>query len=241
VVKLMELIIGVCDDQKEQIELINNYLMKFKEKFEIKFINTDDPLEFLSLLKEDKPDLVFLDIDMEKLDGIKLGKKIKKKYNDSVIIYITAYEKFALEAFKVRAFHYLIKPVTAEKIREVFKEAVSLLKKENRENKYYAVKKKGEYIYLDYEDIYYFEKVRHKIKVCTVKEDILFYGTFKKLQRKIDMDYFIRCHQGYIVNISKIKAYRKQMLTLKENLKKIPVSRSHIGEVKDMLEKKLFS
>ena len=55
------------------------------------------------------------------------------------------------------------------------------------------------------------------------------------------MDYFIRCHQGYIINISKIKAYRKQMLTLKENFKKIPVSRSHIGEVKDMLEKKLFS
>lgn len=238
---IMELIIGICDDCKEQIDLINNYLMNFKDEFEIKVISSTVPLQFFSRLKGHKPDLVFLDIDMEELNGIELGKKIKEEYSNTVIIYITAYEEYALEAFRVRAFHYLIKPVTAEKISQVFKEAVSQIKKDNIEKRYYTVKKKGEYINFEYDDIYYFEKVRHRIKICTINREITFYGTFKKLVQKIDMEFFIRCHQGYIVNKSKIRAYRDQMLLLNENLKKIPVSRSHISDVKNMMEDKLFS
>ncbi len=238
--EIMELIIGICDDSKEQIELIKGYLLQFRDKFKMKIISSTEPLNFFHKLDEYRPDLVFLDIDMEGIDGIQLGEKIKEEYSETIIIYITAYEKYALEAFRVRAFHYLVKPVTAQKFSHVFREAISLLKKDYNNNKYYTVKKKGEYINLNYENIYYFEKVRHKVKICTINGDISFYGTFKKLQHEIDMDFFIRCHQGYIVNISKVRAYRDQELILEGNLKEIPVSRSHIREVKKMMKNKLF-
>ncbi|HMA60445.1 MAG TPA: LytTR family DNA-binding domain-containing protein [Halanaerobiales bacterium] len=236
----MELIIGICDDCKEQIELVENYLLEFRKSFKINIISSTEPFKFFHKLDEYRPDLVFLDIDMDELDGIKLGERIKKEYSNTIIIYITAYEKYALEAFRVRAFHYLLKPITAEKFSQVFREAISLLKKDYTDNRYYTVKKKGEYISLNYEKIYYFEKVRHRVKLCTLEGDISFYGTFKKLLHEIDMDFFIRCHQGYIVNKNKIRAYRDQMLFLDEKQKKIPVSRSHIKEVKEMMENRLF-
>lgn len=237
----MKLTVGVCDDCEEQIDLIKNYLVTFRDKSKTKIISSTSPARFFSELQNCKPNLVFLDIDMAEIDGIKLGKKIKETYNDAVIIYITAYEKYALEAFRVRAFHYLIKPVTVEKFSEVFKEALLLLKKGNDEDKYFKVKKKGEYINLNYNDIYYFEKIRHKVKIITKNGVISFYGTFKNLQQKLDMNYFVRCHQGYIVNISKIRAYRDQMLSLADGKRKIPVSRSNIKEVKEMMGKRLFS
>ncbi len=236
----MKLVIGICDDCEEQIEIIENQLMEFRDEFKIEVLRSTDPLEFFSELEENRPDLVFLDIDMDKLDGIKLGERIKEKYRDTIIIYITGYEKYALDAFRVRAFHYLIKPVTIEKFSQVFKEATSLLKDDKNDKKNYIVKKKGEYIYLNYDDIYYFEKKRHLVKICTVNGDISFYETFKNLLHEIDMNYFIRCHQGYIVNISKVRAYRDQKLILDENLEEIPVSRSHIKEVKEMVENRLL-
>lgn len=237
----MKFRIGICDDDKEQIALITNYLLELKKDFEIKVISSTDPRKFLTGLKKFEPDLVFLDIDMENLDGIKLGKKIKEKDSDIIIIYITAYEKYALDAFQVRAFHYLVKPITPQKFFRVFKEAAKLFKKNNKTNRFYTVKKKGEYRKIAYKDIFYFEKIGHKIKICTKTGEVFFYQTFKKLMPELDMDFFIRCHQGYIVNISKVKAYRNQKLLLDEDLKEIPVSRSHIKDVKEMMEKRLFS
>ena len=76
----MEFLIGICDDDTEQIKLIKNYVLEFRDEFVIKIISSTDPLAFFSEIRENKPDIIFLDIDMKKIDGIELGKKIKKKY-----------------------------------------------------------------------------------------------------------------------------------------------------------------
>jgi DNA-binding LytR/AlgR family response regulator len=140
-----------------------------------------------------------------------------------------------LEAFRVRAFHYLLKPLTAEKFAQVFQEAVALFKRNAMERpgkKSFTVHRKAEIISLDYDDIDYFEKMGHKIKVHTGEREIEFYGNFIKLLDEIDLDFFAQCHQGYIVNIDKIQGYRDQTLSLKGNLW-IPVSRSYIDSDHD--------
>jgi DNA-binding LytR/AlgR family response regulator len=238
----MPLTIGICDDCPEQIELLRRYLRRFADEFGLTVISSADPVEFLAELKKNQPDLVFLDIDLGEWNGIRLGEKIRAEYEATIIVYITAYETYALEAFRVRAFHYLLKPLTEEKFAKTFQEAVKLFQKNvyaKTAAKSFAVRNKAETIWFDYNDIYYFEKIGHKIKAHTVNRDIEFYENLIKLLDQLDRDFFVQCHQGYIINSAKMRGYRDKTLILEGNLR-IPVSRSYISNIKDMLAKRLF-
>ncbi len=128
----MAFTIGICDDCPEQNELLVQYLNNYQGgngRFTI--LQSTSPENFLMKLEGKKPQLVFLDIDMGEMSGIELGEKIKALYEDIIIVYITAYEKYALEAFQVRAFHYLLKPLTEEKFNHVLAEAVRLIKNDS--------------------------------------------------------------------------------------------------------------
>ena len=106
--------IGICDDNPQQVELLVTYIKKTPGADTFEIIKSTDPEEFLTLAQSRKPQLVFLDIDMGRISGLELGEQIKALYEGTVLVYITAYEKYALEAFGVRAFHYLIKPLTGD-------------------------------------------------------------------------------------------------------------------------------
>ena len=238
----MALTIGICDDCSEQIELLKGYLARLENGRPITIVCSVHPEEFWAELKRNRPDLVFLDVDMHELNGIRLGERIKEEYKTTVIIYITAYEEFALEAFRVRAFHYLLKPLTEEKFARVFDEAVALCREKangTTVKKSFVVQRKDETLYLDYDEIQYFEKVGHKIKVHAGQRAIDYYGNFIKLLEGIDPDFFVKCHQGYIVNIDKIRSYRDKTLFLEGNLA-IPVSRSYVPLIHAILAKKMF-
>ncbi|MEN6326442.1 MAG: LytTR family DNA-binding domain-containing protein [Syntrophomonas sp.] len=234
--------IGICDDCPEQIELFIQYLNNYQNGDEFTIVKSTDPEDFLMKLEVNKPQLVFLDIDMGEMSGIQLGEKIKALYKDTIIVYITAYEKYALEAFRVRAFHYLLKPLTEEKFHYVLEEALRFIKKEsaNEPAKTFTVQTKGEIVCLNYSDILYFEKIGHRIKVHTVNRDIYYYGNLARLIEQIDANSFIQCHQGYIANVDKIRGFRDKTLFLNGNLQ-LPVSRSFAENVKEMLAGRLFA
>lgn len=238
----MAFTIGICDDCPEQIEVLRQYVNRCLGDDEFKIVESTKPEVFLAKLDDNKPQLVFLDIDMGEMSGIELGDKIKTLYKDTIIVYITAHEKYALEAFRVRAFHYLLKPLTIEKFKLVLQEAVKAVKiiNENRPVKILTVQTKGEIICLDYNDIVYFEKAGHRIKVHMENRDIYYYDNFINLLKEIDADLFIQSHQGYIANVDRIRGFRDNTLFLDNNLK-LPVSRSFIENIKKTLVKKLFT
>lgn len=97
--------IGICDDNSEQVELLKQYVESNQSKNEYEIITSGNTVEFWELYKKTKLQIVFLDIDMGSMNGIRPGDKIKTLYKDAIIVYITAHEKYALEAFRVRAFH----------------------------------------------------------------------------------------------------------------------------------------
>jgi len=98
----------------------------------------------------------------------------------------------------------------------------------------------GEIISIFYNDIVFFEKEHHKIRVNYKDKNLEFYGSFKELLNDINNEIFIRCHQGYIVNKNKIRIYKDRTLIMKGNIQ-IPVSRSNINKVKDVLADRLFN
>ncbi|MGE4484704.1 MAG: LytR/AlgR family response regulator transcription factor, partial [Oscillospiraceae bacterium] len=165
----MRLNIGICDDFPEQVALLSAYLNRRHDSGAFQIVTGTEPLRFLEDLENTPPQLVFLDIDMGETSGIRLGEAIKSRYPDTLIIYITAYSKYACDAFGVRAFHYLLKPLTEETLSQVLTEALDYIEK--RRNgipvKTLTIRNKGETVSLRYDNIYYFEKAGHRISVHT--------------------------------------------------------------------------
>jgi len=233
--------VGICDDCIEQVNLLAGFLKGCGEYGGFRVIHASEPKAFLGALGTYRPDLVFLDIDMEGMNGITLGEKIRELYENTIIIYITGYEKYAFEAYQLRAFHYLLKPVTEERFRQVLREALAYLQKEDAgKNMTFSVWNKGEMLNLPCRDICYFEKIGHQIKIQAVSREIAYYDNFNSLLAKLDGDTFVRCHQGYIANVDKIRAFRDKTLFLDGSIQ-LPVSRTFAEQVRETLKKHLFA
>lgn len=238
----MAVTIGICDDQPEQIQLLRQYLHFSQSSDELIIVDATEPEDFLSKLRDHKPQLVFLDIDMGEVSGIQLGEKIKEANEDAVIIYVTAHEEYALEAFRVRAFHYLMKPMTKETFVRVLEEALKTIRKNQsvKPEKSFNLKLKGELVSLNYSEIYYFEKAGHRIRIHTAARDIYYYGNLSRLSEEFDDSPFLQCHQGYVINTEKIRSYKDKTLYLEGGFQ-LPVSRSYAEQVREQLTKKLFA
>ena len=97
------------------------------EEKEIKLIaEFDNPLDTLTFLEKNAVDAIFLDINMPDMNGISLGKIITKMYPDTKIIFITAYKDYAVDAFEIKAYDYLLKPYSESRIRNLLKSLVNI-------------------------------------------------------------------------------------------------------------------
>jgi DNA-binding LytR/AlgR family response regulator len=238
----MQVIIGICDDNLAQLELVSEFTARCLSGTAYSLICSTDPEDFLIRLKAAPPQVVLLDIDIPGMNGITLGKKIRLLYPGAVLIYITAHEEYAYEAYQVRAFHYLLKPLTLEKFRVVLTEALDSLKNEKpaEPERTFSVQLRGEMLRLPYSDILYFEKVGHKIKICTAARDIFYYGQLYDLLNTLEPSQFVRCHQGFIVNLDKIRSFKENTLFLDGNIS-LPVGKTYVDTVRSTLARYLFA
>jgi DNA-binding LytR/AlgR family response regulator len=238
----MKLTVGICDDCAEQVDLLKRYLDDYQGEDELIFVSATEPYLFLEQVRQMHPNLVFLDIDMAHLNGIELGEKLKEIDARTIIVYVTAHEKYALDAFRVRAFHYLLKPLTKERVAAVWLEALAFIRRggKTEPERVFTVQRRGETVSLPVGDIAGFEKVGHKIRVHTENHCEEYYGNFTQLIEQIGHEDFIQCHQGYIVSVTKIRAYRDKILYLDSGLQ-VPVSRTFSEPVREALAKRLFA
>ena len=157
-----------------------------------------------------------------------------------VLIYVTAHEKYAMEAFGVRAFHYLLKPLTKEAFDRTLDEGLRHVEKPAvKEEPTFTIRTKKEVASLRYSEILYFEKVGHKIRIHAGERDYFYYGNFKGLLVQLDTGFFVQCHQGYIANVAKIRGFRDKTLFLGKGIS-LPVSRSYCDAVRNVLAQRLF-
>ncbi len=239
----MEIRIDICDDCLEQLELVKSFIHKYRKINEINIHTETDPVLFLSEFRVRKPHIVFLDIDMEGMNGITLGERIRVINDDTVIVYITGHDDYALEAFGVKAYHYLLKPVSEKKFMTVLEDAIKIaemLKLQKLKKGKFTFKRRNEIVNIEFDHICYFEKVGRKIKVRTDTDAIEYYGKFIELIEQLDQSYFIQCHQGFIINKEKIATYKGGALNM-TSCERVPVSRTHQKKVKEMIEDLLFN
>ncbi len=214
--------LAICDDEVHQrIELIDMLKKELQNKNIQYYIYEYENGEEL-LQSRTEINVYFLDIKMNKLSGIETAKQIRKINKEAIIVFITALKEYVFEAFDVRAFHYLLKPVAEKKLREVLNSALLQL---DGIDKFILAKTISQCTKIFIKDIVYIEAQLRKIKIHTTYDIIEYYHKLSDIEDQLKDFNFFRCHKSYIVNLKFVKSYDNVFITLK-NGEKVYISKS---------------
>ncbi len=222
----------------------------------------ENAIEALKLNEENQVDLMFVDIKMPKISGIELAEILMERKNPPKIVFVTAYDKFAIQAFKVNAIDYLLKPIDDEELDKTIKNKIYpfMDNKDNRnDEKYEEIRKilfeidgrdrnlskitvnvNEKLIPIDFSEIIYIT-VEDKETVIRTKENKYTIGfTLSELYEKLKDERFFRSHKSFIVNtnyIDIIEPWFNSTLNLKMKIieETIPVSRSNVKKFKSIM------
>ncbi len=220
--------IALCDDNKEFRTKLYDKLLTSKiisdSDFD-KFSCAEDLIE--SIKADNVYSIIFLDIEMEGLNGIEAAKIIKEKYPETVIVFVTNYGEYAIDAFDCDACGYLLKDFSNDKLDNLLRKVVK------------KVKTTKKHIYLDSEnglvtlfpdDIYYIEYTR---RYCTYYTNSEKYTIKKNISNALSelKDYgFCQVYQCFIVNFAKVQAILKEDVVLTNDVK-VPISRYRKAQI----------
>lgn len=230
----------VADDEKySREELI--YLLKEHPSIKISG-EAATGREALSKIIADEPELLLLDIDMPEMTGTELAGILKKLKSPPLIIFTTAYSEYAVEAFKVQAIGYLLKPIDREELSEVVAYAAELLesKQEPAPGKL-AVGVDESITYLDPADVFFASRENNTTTIVSAIGTFKSRTTLKELESRLVLHSFFRVHKSYLVNTEAITemtpwfngAYQ---LTLNGTDVQIPVSRNYVKSLRLSIE-----
>lgn len=179
------------------------------------------------LQAEENFDIVFLDIMMDGLDGMKTAKRIRKKASCRLLVFISASREYVFDAYDVEAFWYLVKPVETGKLKQVLKKAV--LKTEAASPDFILVNKGRQKQKIFLRDILYFEIMGRLIDIHKTGGISDYYGKISILEEELREKGFFRCHKSYLVHLKYVKGYNRQEAVL-DNGEKIPISKRRYEE-----------
>ncbi|HET7436281.1 MAG TPA: LytTR family DNA-binding domain-containing protein [Thermoanaerobaculia bacterium] len=175
--------------------------------------------EALRLIQEQRPDLVFLDVQMPRLNGFDVVRRIPEETRP-LIIFVTAYEQYALDAFRASAVQYLLKPVERQRLQSAMTRVRELiaarsnpslsdfldrLQKRTSYMQHVVVKAKGCTRLLHVEEIDWFESAGNYVRLHVRGERFLLRQTMSGLEQKLDPQQFARIHRTAIVNLRSIR------------------------------------
>ncbi|WP_080147257.1 LytR/AlgR family response regulator transcription factor [Marinilactibacillus piezotolerans] len=215
--------IAIVDDEAIQLSTMTLLLKKAADemKLPIQIAAFSSGEAFLFELEE-HPDLnmIFLDIEMKQVDGLKVAQSIRQIDQELTIVFATAYAEYAVQGYDVQALDYLLKPIEVDKIKRVFQR---YLDRKPTAKSFMTIETGGETAKLFLEDILYIEVNKRECEIHLNDQVIIVHQTLKELLDKLD-DTFIQTHRSYVVNLSHIERLLKSDAEL-SNKKIVPVSR----------------
>nr|WP_321408168.1 LytTR family DNA-binding domain-containing protein [uncultured Carboxylicivirga sp.] len=227
------------DDEPLALTVITEYVSKIPYLNLIKTFNS--PTEAAHFIQTEKPELMFLDIQMPEIRGTDFAKTLLYK---PAIILTTAYSEYALEGFDIDAIDYLVKPIPFNRFIQGVNKAIRLLgsttdEKETstelqHEKEFLFVKSGYKSVKIEIGNILYIEAMKEYATIFTHEHKFIRHGSLKSLQQLLQSNTFIRVHKSYIVNISKVKAFYGN--TIEIGAEKIPIGRAYKEEVNQHLK-----
>lgn len=223
--------IAVCEDEKETqlliVDYIENILKNISIEYEIKkYLSGEELLE--NNLKD--IDILFLDIKMEKLNGMDTARKIRKMGSEMEIIFITSLIDYVQEGYEVRAYRYLLKPIEFEELKKHMLTCIKDI--ETNKDSYIIIKNKSNTYKIYLNEIKYIEVQKKEMLIHTINKNFDIRYSLNKIEKELNLSRFIRCHKSFIVNLSHVENIKYNIAIL-ESGEEVPISRYRYKEVKE--------
>lgn len=226
------------DDEPLALDILENYISQVPG---LDLIGTfTDAISAWGFLQKNSVDLVFLDVQMPDITGTQLARSLKKR--QPMIIFTTAYSKYAVEGFNLNAVDYLLKPFDFTRFLESVNRATeykTINEKTDVAEQDSAIFVKSDYqnVRINTRDIIYIEGLDDYIRIHVENgKSIYTLMSLKSILDKLNTiceNDFIRIHRSYIVSVKKIKRIYNQMVLV--NDKELPIGKSYIDEVKKII------
>ena len=229
--------IAICDDEKPFQEKMRKIIALYMEQKEVEFSictfgNGRDLLKYCA--DSDQKTIVFLDINMDEVDGIETATKIRELFSSIYIVFVTAYIKYSLEGYKVKAVRYIIKG--DKNFGQSIEECIDAI----LEDMNYGIKKldfnfregKKE---LSIDNIVYIESNLHTITFhvyrCHSKKYTMT-ATLNEIENRLNEFGFLRIHQSFLINLTHLKTVRTYIAEMDDGTE-LPIPRTKYRMVKD--------
>lgn len=240
----------IVEDESHSLERLKDLLKEFPQ---IQVVGqAGDGETAISLIQQLQPALVFLDIHLPEASGFEVLARLQYKPR---VIFITAYDQYAIKAFEENAVDYLLKPTSRERLQKAVDrvlgheppaedKTLALLKKILQRESFqsrFSIKLKEEILIIPQEEVYYFKAEEKYIFLCTRDQEYFYDATLGELEKCLDPHKFARIHKSHIVALDKIKKLKKWFLSdylveLSDSRgTKLKTGRSYLPDLKEKL------
>ncbi len=229
-------VIIVDDEAPSRAEL--KYFVEKSSKMVLEH-EFDNAIDALSYVEDHGVDCVFLDVNMPKLDGIGLAKIINRMKDQPLIVFVTAHKDFAIEAFEVEAFDYLLKPFSEERILKTIKKLEAMDKQSHTLDKLTVWKNEVMQV-LKCDDILFCQACERSTRIYTIKEQFVVNMTISEFSKRLSSEIFFRSHRSYLINLNQIYEIvpwfnNTYVLKFEGRDEEVPVSRGHMKLFKQVM------
>lgn len=237
----------IVDDEPAARQLLSKAIAEFPQ---LELVGeSGDGRSAIRMIPVLKPDIVFLDIEMPEVGGFEVAKATQDQYFQ--LVFITAYEQYALDAFDTRAIAYLLKPARPALIRQcidkILRQEQQLLERKQQLLPRITLSENDTIRVISPEHICFIEGIGRYRRIHLTQSGALIHQsgtllsevTLNDFERKLPTSVFIRLHRTYIVNIQTVSylfsRLRRSFVKLNEYQEPIPVARSQMAKVKQLL------
>jgi len=227
------------DDEPLALQLVKGYVEKTPT---LELAGTfDNPVDAVAFIQSAEVDLVLLDIQMPDLTGTELARVIA---GGPKVIFTTAYEKYALEGFRLDAVDYLLKPFSYAEFLKAVQKAEKLIAAERSQlpalevnNDFLFIRSESRIRRINFSEIHYIEGLKDYVKIWLKDErkPVLSLSTLKALESRLPGDRFMRVHRSYIVNLETVKVIERGRIVFGEV--RIPVTEQYMENFRKFLDR----
>lgn len=224
--------IALVEDEAAEQEQLAQFIQRFarEEQVEIKLSVFNDGIGITSPFSS-KYDIIFMDIQMQYLDGLSTAHKIRELDEEVILIFITNFAQYAIQGYSVGATNFVLKPISYFAFSEELKNALGKLEKKRKST--VLLQNEGGFQRINLNDILYIETLGRGLVLHTGEQVLRINDTLANLEKQLNDTRFFRCHRCYLVNLYYVDGLKENNILIHQV--RLPLSRYKRKEFEDAL------
>ncbi len=214
--------IAICDDEKILQEQLKVEIEGYFNSLDIMTVCFNSGEALLVDFEKNQYDIVFLDIEMNGLNGLQTAKYLHEKKKDLPIVLVTSHTELAMEGYEVQAFRFLGKPIDRNKLYATLKALETLVYNEDKIN----IVSDGLQRYISCKSICHIKSENVYLNIVTTNEHYLVRQKLKELIKQLPAKQFLQVHRSYVANLKYVESFDGENIYMEDGMK-IPVSKSN--------------